>query len=63
VLATGAGAEGSSRPTSSFASIRTAAWRLKPSGLPPLTVAQFRVSATVSKVAGGWSQAVSLLVK
>ena len=32
-------------------------------GLPPLTTVLFRVSATVSKVAGEWSQAVSLLVK
>jgi hypothetical protein len=32
-------------------------------GLPALTTVQFRVSATVAKVAGAWSQAVSLLVK
>jgi len=32
-------------------------------GLPALTVVQFRASATVSKVVGAWSQAVSILVK
>jgi len=32
-------------------------------GLTPLTTYAFRVSVTVSKTAGEWSQAVSILVK
>jgi hypothetical protein len=31
--------------------------------LPPLTTVSFRVSATVAKVPGAWSQAVTLLIK